>query len=428
MYYNSTILTNLHNFRDYAVSGINYSVSGIAAHFAGLAVEVVSIYYLQRIQYLRYMKIPIAKALHEMTESFFSSSATINLKNDNGLFDTLKKITEPMWNYPGETVTAVMFSYLFEKFGIKYLDLTECVHNNYETDMSQPFGFVPGHSQNINSHGYVSALQHNHCNWDWSHITNEIYKGILSIAGSYSGALVYNDSQFYLNKYYSSENQPNVGKVKTEPNMNKIIEEVNALTGGAETEIATVKIEGQTYTIFCKLGSNADPAINDSSKKITIEKADFSSINAAELQTLVDDIKIGGTKSAPTIDASGTALDCSSINFNTETSPQSCAEITGLPGDGKLEEVKKVLDSIGESETVNTANVEALKKLNDNQLKEVSTETIDAITRTVAESPVDMTGKLDKVIESYAKVETATELNSDNVAESVECILYGECN
>ena len=306
MYYNSTILTNLHNFRDYAVSGINYSVSGIAAHFAGLAVEVVSRYYLQRIQYLRYMKIPIAKALHEMTESFFSSSATINLKNDNGLFDTLKKITEPMWNYPGETVTAVMFSYLFEKFGIKYLDLTECVHNNYETDMSQPFGFVPGHSQNINSHGYGSALQHNHCNWDWSHITNEIYKGILSIAGSYSGALVYNDSQFYLNKYYSSENQPNVGKVKTEPNMNKIIEEN--------------------------------------------------------------------------------------------------------------------LDDISKSEIINTQDLKVLKDLNYSELKCVS-ETMYAMydfDKIVSESPVDMTNKLDKVVESDVNIETTSEMKSEDVDQSVD--------
>ena len=299
MYYNSTILTNLHNFRDYTVSGINYSVSGIAAHFAGLAVEVVSIYYLQRIQYLSWIKIPMAKTLHEMTESFFSSSAAINLKNDNRLFDTLKKITEPILKYPGITVTAMIVSYLFEQFGVKYLGLTECVHSNCEIDMSQPFGFIAGHSQNINSHGYVSALQHNHCNWDWSHIKNEICKSILSIVGSYSGARVYDYLQFYLNKYYTSENQSDLEKVKTELNMNKIIEEN--------------------------------------------------------------------------------------------------------------------LDHIIKSDIIDTQNLKVLKDLNDNELKCVSETMYD-----FDKSPVDMTNKLDKVVESDVNIDTTSEMKYEDVDQSVD--------
>merc|ERR1712039_184121 len=74
----------------------------------------------------------------------------------------------------------------------------------------------------------------------------------------------------------------------------------------------------------------------------TIEKADFSSTDAAALKALVSDIKIGGSKYFPKISSRGTALNCSSIDFGTATSLKDCAcgEITGL--------AKSIIDQVRE--------------------------------------------------------------------------------
>ena len=219
-----------------------------------------------------------------MTENFFSSSATINLKNDNGLFDTLKKITEPVWNYPGETVTAMMFSYLSEQFGIKYLGLTECNHNNPNIDIMQPGAFA-------------QAFNHNNCKSKMSHITDEILKGMLSIAGSYFGARVYN-------AFYLYENKSDAKKVETESNIDKITE--------------------------------------------------------------------------------------------------------------------KKSDDISKSEIINTQDLKVPKDLNDNELKCVS-ETMYDFAKIILENPVDITSKLDKVLESDLNIETTlAEMTSEDVPQSVD--------
>jgi hypothetical protein len=93
-----------------------------------------------------------------------------------------------------------------------------------------------------------------------------------------------------------------------------------------------------------------------------------------------------------------------------------------------IDNKQKVLENLKDSETVNTNNVAALNKMAADKLKDVSIETIYAFTKTVAQNPIDMSGNLDKVLDSYIKIETATELSSDDVWSSIDCIVYGVCN
>ena len=175
MHHNTNILEILYNFSDYTVSGINYAVSGIAAHFAGVAVEVVSIPFLQTIPYLNWMKIPIAKVLHETAESFISSSATINLKDDNGLLDTVKKITEPIWNSPGETVIAGISSFIFEQAATAVFSLQKCNHVHHD------------------HHHTVKLLS-----------VDNFIKGLASAAGSYVGSYCYDKAEYYAHQLFNT--------------------------------------------------------------------------------------------------------------------------------------------------------------------------------------------------------------------------------
>ena len=99
-----------------------------------------------------------------------------------------------------------------------------------------------------------------------------------------------------------------------------------------------------------------------------------------------------------------------------------------MPGEDnkQKEEMDKVLKDLKESETVNTQNVDALKEMGADKLKYVSTETIDAFTKTVAQNPIDMSDNLDKVLEIYKnfddKAEDKVELGSDDVWSSIDTI------
>jgi hypothetical protein len=168
---NVTISENLYNFSDYdyTISGINYAISGIVAHFAGVVIEVVSIPFLQVIPILNWIKIPIAKVLHEVGESFISSSATINLKDGNGPIDTVLKITEPIWKYPGETVVAGVFSYIFEQVTTDLFSLQRCNHDHHH-----------------HHHHAVKLLS-----------VSNVIKGLASAVGSYFGSYCYNNAKYY---------------------------------------------------------------------------------------------------------------------------------------------------------------------------------------------------------------------------------------
>ena len=150
---------------------------------------------------------------------------------------------------------------------------------------------------------------------------------------------------------------------------------------------------------------------------------------AAKITAAIGTIKVGGTAKAPVYDASGKDVTCSG-DFDKATTPVSCTKVTGLPGEDnkQKEEMDKVLKDLKDSETVNTKNVDALKKMAADKLKDVSTETIDAFTKTVAQNPIDMSGNLDKVLDSYIKIDKATELSSDDVWSSIDCIMQNECN
>jgi hypothetical protein len=166
---NANISENLHNSSgyDYTISGINYAISGIVAHFAGVVIEVISIPFLQVIPYLNWIKIPIAKVLHEVGESFISSSATINLKDGNGLLDAVIKITEPIWKHPSETVTAGVFSFVFEQVITVQFSLQKCNHHH-------------------NHQHAVKLLS-----------LDNIIKGLASAVGSYFGSYCYKKAEYY---------------------------------------------------------------------------------------------------------------------------------------------------------------------------------------------------------------------------------------
>lgn len=177
MHNNVNILENLYNFSDYnyTISGISYAISGIVAHFAGVVIEVVSIPFLQVIPGLNWIKIPIAKVLHEVGESFISSSATINLNDGNGPIDTVLKITEPIWKYPGETVVAGVFSYIFEQGTIGIFSLQKCNHHHHH-----------------DHHHHADKLLSVH----------NVIKGLASAVGSYIGSYCYNKAEYYAHQLF----------------------------------------------------------------------------------------------------------------------------------------------------------------------------------------------------------------------------------
>ena len=212
-----------------------------------------------------------------------------------------------------------------------------------------------------------------------------------------------------------------------------ILDEAKKLaTDGAKATVGKVLIESDTtaYNVILKKVSAtpADPKIDTANHKITVEVKDTPD-TAAKITTAIGTIKVGGTVNAPAYDASGKAVTCPT-NFGAAKTPVSCTKVTGLPGEDnkQKEEMDKVLKDLKDSETVNTKNVDALKKMGADKLKDVSTETIDAFTKTVAQNPIDMSGNLDKVLDSYIKIETATELSSDDVWNSIDCIMQNECN
>ena len=179
MHNNVNILENLYNFSDYnyTISGISYAISGIVAHFAGVVIEVVSIPFLQVIPGLNWIKIPLAKVLHEVGESFISSSATINLKDGNGPLDTVLKITEPIWKYTGETVVAGVFSYIFEQGITELFSLQRCNHNHDHHH---------NHDHDHDHHHAVKLLS-----------VSNVIKGLASAVGSYFGSYCYNNAKYY---------------------------------------------------------------------------------------------------------------------------------------------------------------------------------------------------------------------------------------
>ena len=93
-----------------------------------------------------------------------------------------------------------------------------------------------------------------------------------------------------------------------------------------------------------------------------------------------------------------------------------------------IDHMQEVLEDIKDSTTLNTKNINALKSMDADKLNVASIETIGAFTKTVAQNPVDMSGNLDKVLDSYKQIEKATELEVDNFEKSIDCILYNECN
>ena len=76
----------------------------------------------------------------------------------------------------------------------------------------------------------------------------------------------------------------------------------------------------------------------------------------------------------------------------------------------------------------NIKNENALKAIDPNKLKGVSDKTIVAFTKTVAHSPIDLSDKLDKVLDSFKRIEKATVLEIEDLEDCTDCIVYGACD
>ena len=136
-------------------------------------------------------------------------------------------------------------------------------------------------------------------------------------------------------------NQKSVGdctEIKTVPPTKTILEEVQALgdSGGGETQVAVVNIEGTDYNIICKQGTDGNMDLDKGAQTITIEKADFSSIDDTALKILIKTVHVTGTKANPAVVASGgvAQLNCDNVtqDFNVATvDNQQCTQITNLP-------------------------------------------------------------------------------------------------
>ena len=101
------------------------SISGIAAHYAGTVVEIISIATLQKFEYVNWIKIPIAKVMHEVTETFVSASTNINMyKYGYSAWEAIQHITKPIWCTPIETIVAGLFSIAFENIVEKVFIIT----------------------------------------------------------------------------------------------------------------------------------------------------------------------------------------------------------------------------------------------------------------------------------------------------------------
>ena len=91
-----------------------------------------------------------------------------------------------------------------------------------------------------------------------------------------------------------------------------------------------------------------------------------------------------------------------------------------------IDHMQEVLEDIKDSTTLNTKNINALKSMDADKLKDVSIKTIYAFTKTVAQNPIDMSGKLDKVLEIYtqfeARVDDTVKLNSEDIWSSIDTI------
>ena len=207
-----------------------------------------------------------------------------------------------------------------------------------------------------------------------------------------------------------------------------IIEEVKTLSDD-EVEVAKVSVDTQSYDIKFKLGIANSESITGA--VITIVR-NAAPKDEAALAGIINTLYVkkdgsgGYTIGTDTTDA--VKLSCASTLFTEKTVGQ--CDAVNLPGKNnkQKEKMSKVLEDIKDSTTLNIKNINALKSMDADKLNVVSIETIGAFTKTVARNPIDMSSKLDKVLEYYRQIETAIELEIDDLQNADNCIVYGVCN
>ena len=215
----------------------------------------------------------------------------------------------------------------------------------------------------------------------------------------------------------------------TTPALTKtIIEEVKTLSSG-EVEVAKVNVDTQSYDVKFKLGSSGSENILNG--VITIVR-NTAPKDEGELAGIINTLYVkkdgSGGYTIGTYTTDAVKLSCASTLFTAKTVGQ--CDAVNLPGKNnkQKEKMSKVLEDIKDSTTLNIKNINALKSMDADKLNVVSIETIGAFTKTVARNPIDMSSKLDKVLEYYRQIETAIELEIDDLQNADNCIVYGVCN
>lgn len=208
-----------------------------------------------------------------------------------------------------------------------------------------------------------------------------------------------------------------------------IIEEVTALTGGSEVEVAKITIDGTDHDVKFKLDSFNSDSISGTTITITriVAPKDVDNlvgiINALYVKKDGSGGLIIGTD---TTDAK--PLNCDSSIFFEKTIG-TCLSINLFADDVNKKIVDTATSSLDQT-NINDHNVENLKNLDVNKLKnDFSEATVNSIIQTIAINSIDFSKQeIEQMLQKYSTltdnfVHTASELE-----QSADCIEFGICN
>ena len=165
-------MEQLNNAVHYLYNAASYLTAGIGFHSAGSAAEYSFLILSAKFEksYYHVPRIIASKLIHEVVESIFSSSAVINIyNNQNGIIDALYHIIEPLSKSFYKTLSSGISSFAFESF-VSTAFLSEPIHQK---------NFYLGCGDNCCDHNIFT--------------TTTLIKGAASICGSLFGALVYDN-------------------------------------------------------------------------------------------------------------------------------------------------------------------------------------------------------------------------------------------
>jgi hypothetical protein len=160
---------------EFIYNSTHYLVSGVSAHIAGALVEIPVRMALQALP--APIKTIVARCAHEAFEGFIGSINLVNMYKDgfyplealtdvyNNGIEPLKQLLKPIYDYPYETLSAMVFSFLAEEVVVRNFGITKCNHH----------------------HGHHDHHDHNHGIFT----SNNLIRGLASTAGSFVGVYIY---------------------------------------------------------------------------------------------------------------------------------------------------------------------------------------------------------------------------------------------